>query len=185
MSALRNIVIAMVAFQLGLMVINNVEIAPGISMATGNITNGQANIDPKPLIDGLGDIKDLLANAGTANRTQEICLPPIGGVVPVVFDWLGIKLCHTVSSNPNIVEQLALIVQSLIVIGVTMAIMLFSLIYNSTVGAIFLYINLFSLIDPTLGAILGTAVGTIQTVLVVWYTSMLIISIWGGGGEKT
>lgn len=184
MSALRNIVVAMVAFQLALLVINQIEIIPGVRMVTGQINNPSANLNYQ-LMNATMLNMNIVANGGsTTNQSVLIC--PFDYVIGGYFINSVSRICYNYQtrSQPSSIERVINFLVSIITLICLGLIWILALIWGATFGSIGLYTSLFSLLDPVLGAVLGFAIGSIQAVLVLWYTVMLIAGLWGGGGEK-
>lgn len=103
MSTLKNITMAMVAFQLALLVVNSIEIVPGVRMVTGEVTNNGANIDFQILNTTTSNFA-VIANVGaTQNRTIMLCPLDFNPVA----NWLGVNKiwCYTNTSEPSILER--------------------------------------------------------------------------------
>jgi hypothetical protein len=68
----------------------------------------------------------------------------------------------------NIVGYVSVIVLAIINLVIEIVLVLLMTLINVTIGAIPFYINLFSLIDPVLGSILGICLGGMQMLVVAW-----------------
>jgi hypothetical protein len=68
----------------------------------------------------------------------------------------------------NIIGYISVIVLAVINLIIEMVLVLLMTLINITIGAIPFYINLFSLVDPVLGSILGLCLGGMQMLVVAW-----------------
>jgi hypothetical protein len=192
MSLLRDIIFFMLIFQLSLEVTNLVQIqgpSPsmpgGLYLSTGQITPFQTWFDP---------LTDLTVNLNSTNNAlnsfNQFSSPTnssIRFVIPRLW-WITINIQWDVYVHPDSsavipligiplqwFDLIALVVSILIVVIFTTAMaswafiwIFIMLLFNVTLGAIPFYISLFSLIDPTLGFVLGTCLGGLQMVVVGW-----------------
>ena len=189
MTVLKSIVIAMFVFQLSLLVVNNVFIGDAnVRMTTGQITNSQATIPMDLLNQTVGNLKASLTNAGYTNQSIRFCSMQnnVLGIGWFINDFVQatLRIAYANSGDlvPKEITNFFVLIVSLITLVLVLLITFLALIYNSTIGAVFLYSSMFGLIDPVLGGILGTVLGTIQALLIVWGLSEFL-PIPGGKKE--
>jgi hypothetical protein len=208
MSLLRDIVFFMLIFQLSLEVTNLVQIQgpsaslpDGLYLITGEITPFQTWFDP---------LNDLAVNLNSTNNAlnsfNQFSSPTNSSIHFIIprFWWITINIGWDVYVHPDQTDKIpligiplqwfdliALVVSILIVVIFTTAMaswafiwILIMLLLNVTIGAIPFYINLFSLIDPVLGSVLGSCVGGLQMVVVSWELIAVIPQIQLKGKDE-
>jgi hypothetical protein len=167
MSMLKNLVLAAFAFNLALLVVNNIYVGPdNVRMNTGQLGGSSAFYSFNDTLEALTSTEALMTNSLTSiNKSTYLCPPTLFGFhVPFVPDW-----CYTIPPGDlDSVSKLALLADNFIIIWLGLVTQIIVLIVNSTIGWPFLFITLFSLIDPALGLILGGALGALTAFLVIW-----------------
>jgi hypothetical protein len=148
MSTLKTIVFWVVSLQLFLVVVNNIEIIPGVYLDTGEtlstLNAGGITYDP------ITGVTSFLFNTFTSLQTV------ISSITGTSFDFF------------TIVAQLANALVNLLLFVLSILVLIAFLLYQTTFGSIAFYTYLFSLIDPVFGSVLGIALGSIQTIAVIW-----------------
>jgi len=188
MSNLKKILIFMFCFQLALQVVNNIEIVPGVYLNTGEISPYTSWYDP---------LTDMVTSLNSTNTALHPTVTESGDqtavfvIQRILFINTNIIWTVNISSGstdflgfpvPDLIFDLPLLILSALLEAAVLLFtlifsvlgLLFMLIVNTTIGAIPMYIFLFSLIDPTLGTILGICIGAIQSLYIVWGLTSLI-----------
>jgi hypothetical protein len=181
MSDLKNIVFFFVAFQLTLSVVNHIQILPPSADLPGGLYLNTGQIKPwlNNFYDPLTDIIESLSSTAVSFNAVSA-----GGSNIIDFKILRIgfvnpNLLWSVDTTFNVFGLPFGILELLISLFIIGACALFTwvfsagfailgLILNATVGAVPFWMTLFMLLDPTMGAILGLAVGAMQMIYVVW-----------------
>lgn len=202
MSLLRDIVFFMLMFQLSLQVTNLVQIqgpSPGLP---GGLYLNTGQINPN-----LGTSAILNGVVQTINYTQTAFISlnhtSCGSNVScnvvytlsflniINYNWgidinqhfliFGIDSGLPIGQLMNVVGFGSVLGLTLINLVVGMFLLFIALIFDITIGAIPFYITIFSLIDPTLGAVLGLCLGGLQCVVIGWeilkYCSILLSAL--------
>jgi len=171
MSDLKNIVIFILCLQVAFIVVNELEIAPGVKLSSSGIN---------PVLDYYSPATDILTSINSTYQAFNPTIDSAGSqtttfhIDRILFIDPNISWSVTMV-GADIWGALFLFVSALVMLIIAIITLIFSclglimlLLFMATAGAIPFYISLFSLIDPVFGAVLGGALGLIQLVYVIW-----------------
>lgn len=182
MSVLRDIVFFMLIFQLAIQITNQIEIIPGIQLRTGEIT---PDLGTSGILNGIVQTINY-TQAGFTSLSHTTCSSNVSCDVTYTlsflniinyawtidinekFEILGVNTGLPIGQLMNVIGFSLILFLTIINLVVGMFLLFIALIFDITIGSIPFYINIFSLIDPTLGILLGTCLGGLQTVVIGW-----------------
>jgi hypothetical protein len=190
MASLKTIVFFMIALQLGIMIISQIEIIPGVFLTTtASIGNASILYDSTYGIKQLSVSSQLIGRGLSGNVTSQYCVNPVSFIPFVgpfavssgITVFLPQEATHWCASSSPIfgdlnryVQQTALLLIGFLALFGSLIIVLIQLIINSTIGSFAFYTSLFQIIDYNLGQIFGAVLGIFQSLLVLYYFILFV-----------